>query len=174
MENYMSEKKVITGKVRFNYVNLIYPKKIGESRDAKYSVCLLIEKGDHETLNKIYRAIEVATMEAKDRWGEDIVKDIKSPIYDGDTLSDLKWEFIGKYFINASSKIKPGIVDKNLKAITDTSEVYSGCYGRASISFYPYRIEDKVGIAIGLNNVQVLEDGEYLGNRPTAEDDFAV
>jgi hypothetical protein len=35
MENYMSEKKVITGKVRFNYVNLIYPKKIGESRDEK-------------------------------------------------------------------------------------------------------------------------------------------
>lgn len=174
MENFMSEKKVITGKVLFNYVNLIYPKKIGEGNDAKYSVCLLIEKGDHDTLNKINKAIEAAIIEAKSKWGEDVIKSIKNPIRDGDTFEEVKWEFIGKYYINASSRMKPGIVDKNLRAINDTSAIYSGCYGRASITFYPYKVENKVGIGVSLNNVQVLEDGEYLGNRAKAEDDFAM
>ncbi|ASB66975.1 hypothetical protein S101413_03558 [Bacillus velezensis] len=74
--------------------------------------------------------------------------------------------------MNASSKTKPGIVDRNLNHIIDSEELYSGCYGRVSINFYAFNTAGNKGIACGLNNIQKLEDGDYLGGRSRAEDDF--
>ena len=68
--------------------------------------------------------------------------------------------------------MKPGIVDRQLNEIIDSTEVYSGCYARASINFFPYNQAGNKGIACGLNNIQKLEDGEYLGGRSRPEDDF--
>lgn len=56
----------------------------------------------------------------------------------------------------------------------DSTEVYSGCYARVSINFYAYNVSGNKGIACGLNNVQKLSDGDYLGGRSRAEDDFQV
>ena len=55
----------------------------------------------------------------------------------------------------------------------DTSELYSGIIGRASINFYAYNSNGNRGIACGLNNIQKLADGTPLGGRARAEDDFA-
>jgi hypothetical protein len=77
------------------------------------------------------------------------------------------------YFLNAKSDRKPGIVDKDLNEILDPDEVYSGCWGRASINFYPYDFNGNRGVGVGLNNIQKLKDGERLGAAlATAEDDF--
>ena len=51
--------------------------------------------------------------------------------------------------------------------------MYSGVYGRASINFYAYNTGTARGIACGLGNLQKLRDGEPLGSRSSAEDDFA-
>ncbi|HER7947796.1 TPA: DUF2815 family protein, partial [Streptococcus pyogenes] len=69
---------------------------------------------------------------------------------------------------------KPGVVDGNRQEIIDTSELYSGIYGRASITFYAFNSNGNKGIACGLNNLQKLRDGEPLGGRTRAEDDFAT
>ena len=76
------------------------------------------------------------------------------------------------YYLNARSDIPPGIVDKNLNRITEKSGFYSGCYGRASIHFYAFSYDGKMGIACGLNNLQKLADGPALGNWSTPEEDF--
>ena len=76
--------------------------------------------------------------------------------------------------MNANSPHKPGIVDANRQEIIDTSELYSGIYGRASISFYAFNSNGNKGIACGLNNLQKFRDGEPLGGRTSAEDDFAT
>ena len=47
-------------------------------------------------------------------------------------------------------------------------------YGRASISFYAFNSNGNKGIACGLNNLQKICDGEPLGGRTRAEDDFAT
>jgi len=59
-----------------------------------------------------------------------------------------------------------------MKHITDRDKFYSGCYGRASIIFYPFNIDGNKGIACGLGNLQKLSDGEPLTGRSSAEDDF--
>ena len=56
----------------------------------------------------------------------------------------------------------------------DGSEVYSGVYGRASITFYAFNSSGNKGIACGLNNLQKIRDGEPLGGKASAESDFAT
>jgi hypothetical protein len=165
--------KVITGKVRMSYVNVF------ETNDkGKYSVCLLIPKGDKETLAKLKAAIEEVKTDPKaaTTWGGKWLASFKSPLRDGDTERDLEKnpEYKGHYFINCNSGQKPDVVDTALNPIMDKSEVYSGCFGRASVNFYPFSVDGNKGIAAGLNNVQKLADGERLGGGSRASDDFTV
>ena len=53
-------------------------------------------------------------------------------------------------------------------------EVYSGCYARVSISFYAFNSGGNKGIACGLGNIQKIRDGEPLGGRDSANDDFTT
>lgn len=78
------------------------------------------------------------------------------------------------YFVNANATSAPGIVDADLNPILTRSEVYSGVYGRASITFYAFNSSGNKGIACGLNNLQKIRDGEPLGGKASAESDFAT
>jgi Protein of unknown function (DUF2815) len=167
------ETKVITGKVRLSYAHLFVPTAISEEQEKKYSVCLLIPKSDKETLKKIKNAIEAATEAGKSKWGGKVPANLKTPLRDGDEeRADDHPEYKGMWFINCSSKQKPGIIDRDRNPILDSEEVYSGCYARASINFYGFNAAGNKGIACGLNNIQKLADGDYLGGRSRAEDDF--
>jgi len=118
--------KVITGKVRMSYVNVFEMNDKG-----KYSVCLLIPKGDKDTLAKVKAAIESVKTDPKaaTTWGGKWLASFKSPLRDGDTERDLAKnpEYKGHYFINCNSGQKPDVVDTALNPILDKSEVYSGC-----------------------------------------------
>jgi len=165
--------KVITGKVRMSYANVFEPKSINGS-DPKYSVSLIIPKSDKATIEKIKAAIELAKKEGVTKLGGKIPANLKTPLRDGDIDRADDEAYSNSYFINANSTVRPGIVDENLQQIIDTTEFYSGCYGRASIVFYAYNANGNKGIACGLQNLQKLEDGEPLGGRSRAEDDFGT
>ena len=165
--------KVVTGKVRFSYAHVFTPQASQEGGTPKYSVSIIIPKSDTETINKINKAIEQAEEENKAVWGGTVPKGLKGGLRDGDEEKDDP-AYANSYFINANSSQKPGVVDADLNAILDASEFYSGCYGRASISFFAYNSNGSKGVGCGLNNVQKLEDGEKLGGASSASDDFAV
>lgn len=166
------EIKVVTGRVRFAYVSIFEPSVGLEGEGPRYKVRALIPKVDVDTVDKINLAVENAMRAGAAIWGGSIPGDLKLPLRDGDLEKPEQAEYAGHYFINCSSKIKPGIIDKNKKKIVDENEVYSGCYGRVSINFYPFNKAGKRGVGCGLLNVLRLEDGEHLG-RSRAEDDFA-
>jgi len=65
------------------------------------------------------------------------------------------------------------VVDGNNQPVLDASELYSGIYGRASISFYAFNTNGNRGIACGLNALQKLRDGDPLGAHIDAETEFA-
>lgn len=166
--------KVVTGKVRLSYVNIFTPTAMGENDQEKYNVCILIPKTDTATIERIKKAIEAAKLAGKAKLADKngrIPNNIKLPLRDGDDERSDDPAFEGMYFINASALRKPGIVDINLNPIIDKEEVYSGCYGRVSINFYAFNVQQK-GIAAGLNNVQKLADGERLAGGASAEEDF--
>ena len=166
--------KVITGKVRFSYVNIFKARAGFNGGDEKYSVSLLIPKSDKATIAKVQAAVEEAVQEGiSTKWNGKRPASLKLPLRDGDTERDTP-EYEGCYFLNANSNQKPGIVDRDLVEILDPDEVYSGCYGRASINFYPYNVNGNRGVGVGLNNIQKLSEGERLGgSRATAENDFS-
>lgn len=178
-QKFSNPTKVITGpKTRWSYANIWEPKAIGEGVTPKYSVSLIIPKTDTVTVNKVKAAIQAAYLE-----GESKLKGtaktvpplaaIKSPLRDGDVERPEDEAYANAYFINANSITPPGIVDSNLDEIMTKSEVYSGVYGRASISFYAFNTNGNRGIACGLNNLQKVADGEPLGSRVSAESDFS-
>lgn len=164
--------KVVTGKVRFSYLHVWEPTAIEEGQDKKYSVSLIISKDDKDTLKKIDKAIKAATEIAKAKFGGKVPAKFKLPLRDGDDERPDDEAYENSYFLNANCKTKPGVVDKNVQPILDQDELYSGCFGRASITFYTFDTKGNKGIACGLNNIQKLADGESLGGRATAEADF--
>lgn len=168
---------VVTGKCRFSYVNVFQPRKTDDGSEPKYSLCLLIPKSDTKTVAKINAAIEAAKVRGQQKYGSAFPAKPKSPLKDGDGSKnngdDYGPECAGHWVLNTSSKSKPGAVDRNREDILDPAELYSGCYGRASLNFYPFVVPSNKGIACGLQNVQKLDDGEPLGGgRTRAEDDF--
>ena len=98
---------------------------------------------------------------------------IKTPLRDGDVERPDDEAYANSYFLNANSITQPGIVDADRQPILDQNEVYSGCYGRASLTFYAFNRSGNRGIACGLNNLQKIRDGEPLDGHTRAEDDFA-
>ena len=166
--------KVVTGKVRFCYVNVFEPTALNDGDTPKYNICILIPKSDTKTLGAIRNAIEAAKTAGKSKLADKngkIPSTIKLPLRDGDEERSDDPAYEGMMFINANSTRKPTIVDKDLNPIMSQEEFYSGCYGRASINFYAFNVQSK-GIAAGLQNLQKLEDGEMLAGGSTAEEDF--
>ena len=166
-----NETKVVTGRVRFSYVNVFTPTSVQEGGEKNYNICILIPKKDKKQIAKLEAAIEAAVEKGVQKWGGK-PKKIKLPLRDGDDEKEgEEWE--GMLFLNAKSNRKPQIVDEDRNPITDQEDFYSGCWGRASLNFYPYDYNGTKGVAVGLNNLQKLEDGERLGGDfSSAEDDF--
>ena len=163
--------KVTTGKCRLSYAHLFEASSI-EGNDPKFSTAILIPKTEIDTIKAIKEAtIEAAEM-GKAKLGKYVLANLKTPLRDGDVEHPDDDTYKGMYFLNASSKNKPGVVDSNVHPVLDATEIYSGCYARLTINFYAYSASGNKGIAAGLGNVQKLEDGESLSGIARAEDDF--
>ena len=140
--------------------------------DPKYSVSAIISKDDIKTINEVNAAIEQAKKDSMSKWGGKIPANLKLPLRDGDIDRPDDEAYAHSYFFNANSRQAPQVVDSKVQPILDQSEVYSGCYGKISVTFYGYNSNGNRGIAAGLGNIQKLKDGESLGGRTSATDDF--
>lgn len=177
-KNFVNPTKVITGvNTRWSYANVWEAKSINGGAP-KFSVSLIIPKSDTKTIEKIKAAIQAAYEEGESKLkgnGKTVpaLSVLKTPLRDGDLERPDDEAYANSYFVNANSGTAPGIVDADRQPIIDHSEVYSGVYGRASINFYAFNSNGNKGIACGLNNLQKMRDGEPLGGKTRAEDDFA-
>ena len=178
-KNYTNPTKVITGvNTRWSYANVWEAKSINGGAP-KFSVSLIIPKSDTATVNKIKAAIQAAYEEGESKLkgsGKTVpaLSVLKTPLRDGNLERPDDEAYADSYFVNANSATAPGIVDADRQPILDRSEVYSGVYGHASINFYAFNSNGNKGIACGLNNLQKIKDGEPLGGKSRAEDDFAT
>ena len=169
---------MITGvKTRWSYANVWQAKSINGGTP-KFSGSLIIPKSDTKTVTAVKNAIQAAYDEGQSKLKGNsksvpALTAIKNPLRDGDLERPDDETYKDSYFINANSATAPGIVDAARQPILEHSEVYSGVYGRASINFYAFNSNGNKGIACGLNNLQKISDGEPLGGKTRAEDDFA-
>lgn len=172
--------QVVTGKARLSYVHLFQPHAHNQGQEPKYSCTVLVPKTDTQTKARIDAAVEAAKQEgAKSKWGGQVPPVTPVPVYDGDGKRPSDGQPFGDeckgcWVFTASSRQAPQIVDEALNPVIDQSEIYSGIYARVSVNFFAYNSNGRKGIGCGLNNVQKLSDGEPLGGRTTAAEDFAV
>lgn len=168
---------VTTGKVRLSFCHLWEPYAQNPGDEPKYSVTILIPKTDTATLNTIYAEMAAAEQQGVvSKWNGVKPPIVKNPLYDGDGVrpsgEPFGEECKGCMVMTASSKEQPSIVDLQVQPILNRSDVYSGCYARVSLNFFPYASSGNKGIGCGLNAVQKLEDGETLAGRVSAQEAF--
>lgn len=172
----MNVNTITTGKVRLSYCHLFTPVAAPGQTTEKYSVSVIIPKTDVATINKINAAIEEGKkLGATSKWGGKIPAKLKTPLRDGDEEKPDDAAYANSYFFNCSSVKRPNVVDLELNEILDQTAVYSGCYGRVNVNFYPYDTNGNRGIAVGLNSVQKIADGEALGgSAPSLKEAFGA
>lgn len=163
--------KVKTPVFRSSYAFVIEPRKNDDGVE-KFSICVIFKKSAIADWKPVFQATANA---AAKMYGSDPMKwpkNLKFPFHDGDEERDGK-EYEGSLFFNAGSTNRPNIVDRGLNPIMSKDEFYSGCYARASLSFYPFDKAGNKGVGCGLNNLLFWEHGERLDGQSTAEEDFA-
>ena len=170
MSNYQPKPtEVITGEVRFSFVNLLKP-----NPDGKYSATILLPKSDVATKAAIDAAIEAAKQNGKEKWGGVIPPIVQISIHDGDGVKPSDGlpfgpECKGHWVFTATTgaEYPPVIVDASFQRIIDPTQIYSGMYGRIALNFAPYLFTGKKGVGVYINtNVMKTRDGEPLGYRP--------
>ena len=169
-----------TGEVRFSYLHVFQPYAQQQGAEPKYSVTLLIPKTDVATKGLIDAAINAATNNGvSSKWNGIRPPQLFICVHDGDggRPSDgmpFGDECKGHWVVTASNKNAPFVVDANVQPILQQNEVYSGMYGRASITLFPYASNGRKGVGCALNGIQKLRDGEALSGRVSAEDAFGT
>ena len=165
--------KVVTGKkTRFSYCNVFEPRSVNGGAP-RYSVCLLIPKSDEATVKRLHAAVKAAYEANKDKLRNrngtvPPMEAIKLPVRDGDVDRPDDPVYAGCLFVNANSDRKPEVYDAEGNEILDRAKIYSGCYGKAVISFFAFNTNGNRGIACGLRGLQKIRDGEPLGGRGNA------
>jgi hypothetical protein len=149
-------------------LNAFKPRAPFEGQEPVYSVQMLFPKDTD--ISSLKKAVS-ATIRKK--WGEDKAKwpkNMRLPFKDGNekNLADYK----DKVVVEARSKMKPGIVDKNLQEIIEPSEAYSGCWMRATVTCFAYDKAGNKGVSFGLQNLQKVKDDEAFSGKRNAKDDF--
>lgn len=165
----MNKTQVVTKECRLSFVNLFEPKAMKEGDTPKYSVTAIIPKSDTATIDAIKAAIQAAVEAgAQKHFGGRIPAQVSHTFKDGDTatndmgeLYNEKYpEYKDSYFIRLATKFKPVVLNADRTELNDPTEVYSGMYGRVSMTFFAYSGDGKRGVSAVLNNVMKTRDGE--------------
>ena len=178
MANYnkkINETLIRIGEVRFSYCHVFDPQTDKEGKE-KYSVAVLWPKSETAITKLVEEAVQAAKEKGKtSKWGGKIPANAKSPIRDGDTEREDDENYEGMYFLNCSSKQKPGVrVLENGSVVEalDMEDFYSGCWGAVTLNFFPYENSGNKGVGVGLNNLIKTRDDERLAGGTSADSDF--
>ena len=173
--------RFLTPWFRAAFVSVFQPAKGMNEGDAqKYEVTMLFDPKHVDTL-----AMKEAVYNcAKEKWGAkiklsstfDLPAGFRTPFRDGNEKPDYTgYKDMVFAAARANLKHKPQVIDENRQEIGDMDQpgFYSGCYARASISMWAYDTSGNKGVALNLNNVQKLADGEaFGGGKVDAVDEF--
>jgi len=150
----------------------------------EYSVNALFNKS--ADLKPMLKSVhEVAT----EKW-RSVPKNLKNPFKNGSKEKDLdKYPYYeNTIYIRFSSYDQPGIVDGKMEPVIDKSQVYSGCWARATVVAKTYGGSGtgyQPGVSFKLQNIQILpksfveqelglevEDSALTGRRSSPNEDF--
>jgi len=172
--------KVLTPEFRVSFPNVFEAKVNQLSGKAEFSLVALFPKD--ADLTELKSAMHKA---CTDKWGVDKAgwpANLRTPLRDqAERAKNINGKQVlpqgyesGAMFMNLKSKLRPGLVNQDVQEIIDQSDFYAGCWARATINAYAYDQAGNRGVSFGLGNIQKVKDGDPLGGRTKATDDFAA
>ncbi len=173
--------KILTPTFRVAFPNVFEPKSFGDSKP-KYSLTMLFDleeiakdPAQQERWDAMVAAVEAAAikkfnavpevMKKPFLKGEDMRNSTTGAVYNG---------FEGKVVVRAASTTRPGLVSQTREPIISPEDFCGGYYAHATINFYGWTYMGKKGVSCGLQNIQLVAEGEPFGGKSNAEDDFGV
>ena len=165
--------KAITPEFRVSFPVLFEPQLPHNAKPTdkpRYSLTMLFPEGADLSELKAAAANAAAAKFGPDkaRWP----KGMRSPFRDG-AEKEYSGYGPGVTFIKAWTFIRPAVVNRQREPITDSTEVYAGCYAKASLVASGYNSNGNSGVRFALQNVQKIRDGEPFSGRSSPEDDFS-
>lgn len=166
--------KHITGKVRLSFASLLKPETQGQYASGKYKASLLWDKNDKGAVEDL-KALKIKVLAtAKAAFGFEKLSQFAHPFREGNDKPELDG-YKDCIFVTAKSKYRPGVVDARMNEISEESDIYGGCYVRASLIPFAYTTGGNKGVSLRLGNVQKIAEGEPFGGRGTPADaDFGA
>ena len=158
-----------TPEARLMFVNLVKPRKIdmkNPDETPKFQLTATFSPAAQAT--KGYKRLEAAVEKTiANKWGDNPPRKLRKPFLTVDDLDEIPDGINeGDTFIRLSSTSRPEVVDRNVEAILNLDEVYSGCYGIVNVQCYPWEhATGGKGVSFGLGPVQKTRDGDPLGGR---------
>jgi hypothetical protein len=176
MADSKPDRKVLTTPVfRVSFPNVFIPGSF-DNGPPKYGVTMLFTPADFTDAEKklwkdILAALDDASMAKFKKHWKDLGDNFKKGLRKGEEKEGLDGYGPGVVFANATSKMKPGLVDRDKNPILNQEQFYPGCYARATITVFAFDNKGK-GVSFGLNNLQKVRDGESFSARVDAAEDF--
>jgi len=170
---------IITPEFRLSFPHIFEPTSF-EGGPLKYDLTMLFPKDRLENdadyrrqYAEMKKALENAIL-ARYPNTSDMPANFRRPFRDGDTEAPDDPYRAGMIFVKASApaKRKPAVVDRSRQPILSESEVYAGCWCRASVNPFVYDKAGNRGASYGLGNVQKLRDDEAFDGRTSPDMDF--
>jgi len=172
-------KRYQTPVFRLSFPNLFTAQSF-DGGEPKYGCSAVFTPADfNDREKKLWSALmKAADEECRGRFRKGVKEmpaNFKFGMRDGAEKADLEGYGDGTKFCSLSTKMRPGVIDRNKDKVGpeegNDDEIYPGCYCRATVTIYSYDNKSK-GIAFGLMNVQKVRDGERLDSRTDAAEDF--
>jgi hypothetical protein len=168
--------KVKLEKVRLAFPKLFKAEQVNGEGEPQFSATFIFPK-DHPNVKDIENAI---LQVAKEKWADkaDVIlkkvkAELKTCLKDGDLKADLDG-FVGNYFLNASNKTRPYVINRDKTQLnSDDGVIYAGCYVYAVIDIWA--MDNKFGkrICASLSGVQFYKDGDaFTGGGVASDADF--
>ena len=194
--------RVVTAPFRLAFPQIFSPKAASEGYEPKYSIHMLFSKDgstlpnmpsemNGKKLSNLNDLRKLAYSACVEKWGPDTSKwpprlralDMKTylspdskegwPFRDGDLVS---WNgYKDMVFLKASSKQKPGLVDRSLRPIIGQDQIFGGLICVAEVNAFTYDVSGAKGISFGLDNIMVLaDDGTRYSARKNPDEVFSA
>ena len=163
--------------VRIAFCQYIFkPGAMQEGQDKKFSSTFLIPKTDTNQIAEVEAAIKSA---AEDKWGpkakilDQLKKAGKTCLRDGEEKAQYDG-YAECMFVNASSKVKPLVIDKDKTPLTEESgKPYGGCYVNCKLNIWAQDNSYGKRVNASLMGIQFAKDGDaFSGAAPAKADDF--
>lgn len=172
--------RLITPVFRISFPNLFEPSQMDEKSKPKYGCTAIWDLDkftarDKKRWSTLLKALDEESQRFFKKPYAKLPGNYKKGIREGAEKEQYEGYAGNTKFASLTSTYRPGVVDPERNPIGpdegNADEIYSGCYCRATVVPYAYDNVGK-GLALGLQNIQKVKDGDRLDGRVKAENDF--